>query len=65
MKKNAIEKKLLKMAIEIVDVPIKMVIFHSHVNVYQRVIPSQKKRKHILKKDQIDQSEYLGLESFS
>ena len=26
------------MAIEIVDFPIKMVIFHSYVNVYQRVI---------------------------
>ena len=30
---------LLKMAIEIVDLPINsMVIFHSYVNVYQRVI---------------------------
>jgi hypothetical protein len=27
----------LKMAIEIVDLPLKMVIFHSYVNVYQRV----------------------------
>ena len=31
-------KKLLKMVIEIVDLPIdSMVIFHSYVNVYQRV----------------------------
>ena len=31
-------KKLWKMAIEIVDIPINsMVIFHSYVNVYQRV----------------------------
>ena len=28
------------MAIEIVDLPIKNVIFHSYVNVYQRVVPA-------------------------
>jgi len=33
-----VNKKLLKMAIEIVDIyPLKMVIFHSYVAVYQRV----------------------------
>ena len=33
-----VDKKLLKMAIETVDWPTKMVIFHGYVNVYQRVI---------------------------